>query len=141
MKSLCVTLCVMSKKTPEIKMVSFGIYTPFKPDAEALPDVLEFTTVVPAKVGVEFGYILRIRKARGEQLQFRIDHPPFRDESGQVAPPFEGSQYVRSNDYHFFLGDTLWEPVEDKVGTWTLRTWMGGELIGEKAFEVGAEAT
>ena len=124
----------MSKKKPEIRMVSFGRYTPFDKQSDELPRVLEFTTEIPAEVGVEFGYILEIRKARGARLTFRIDHPPFPNETGEVTGPFTGEQYVRTSDYSFFLGDTVWPPAEDKAGDWTLTTWLDGERIGRKTF-------
>jgi hypothetical protein len=126
----------MSKKKPEIRMVSFGRYTPFDRRSKELPKVMEFTTQIPAELGVEFGYILQIRKARGARLTIRIDHPPFPDESGQVSPPFTGQQYVRTSDYEFFLGDTVWAPVEDKVGDWTLTTWLEEEQIATKTFQL-----
>jgi hypothetical protein len=128
----------MSKKKPEIRMVSFGRYTPFDKQSDELPRVLEFTTEIPAEVGVEFGYILEIRKARGARLTIRIDHPPFLNEDGEVTPPFTGEQYVRTSDYSFFLGDTVWPPAEDKVGDWTLTTWLDGEQIAKKTFTLVA---
>jgi hypothetical protein len=124
----------MSKKRPDILMVSFGRYTPFDRRSKQLPQVLAFSTTLPAEVGVEFGYILQIRKARGMKLTFRIDHPPFPDESGQIAPPFTGEQYVRTSDYTFFLGDAVWAPAENKVGHWTLTTWLEGKQIACKTF-------
>ncbi|MGL5620304.1 MAG: DUF3859 domain-containing protein, partial [Tannerellaceae bacterium] len=40
------------------------------------------------------------------------------------------------NDWQFFLGDTVWAPIEDKVGTWTLITYLDGKEIARKSFEV-----
>jgi hypothetical protein len=126
----------MAKKNPEVTMRSYGVYTPFDRESEELPHILEFTETVPARVGVEFGYILEIRKARGSLITFRIEHPPFTDSSGEVAPPFEGEQYVRTPEWRFFLGDTVWEPAEDKVGDWTLTTWLDGEEVARRTFEL-----
>jgi hypothetical protein len=130
----------MARKKPEVRMVSYGLYTPFEKGSKELPHVLEFTETVPARVGVEFGYILEIRKARGATLSYTIEHPPFRDEDGNVIPPFEGDQIINANDYQFFLGDTLWPPVEDKTGEWTLRTAIDGETVAEKTFNIDPAA-
>lgn len=117
-------------------MRSHGIYTPFNRESDELPRIVKFTTTIPARVGIEFGYILEIRKARGSLITFRIDHPPFLDATGQVSPPFEGRQYVRAPEWRFFLGDTVWAPSEDKVGDWVLTTWLDGEKVAEKAFQL-----
>lgn len=126
----------MAKKKPEVRMVSYGLYTPFDKHSKQLPKVLDFTTEIPARLGVEFGYILEIRKARGESLRYRIEHPSFRDDNGEVVPPFEGESYVRTSDYEFFLGDTIWQPVADKVGPWTLTCWVAGEQVARKRFQI-----
>lgn len=126
----------MARKSPDIRMVSFGLYTPFDKASKALPRVMEFTEQVPAREGVEFGYVLDIRKARGSEITFRIDHPPFADESGELCPPFEGQEYVRGPSYEFFLGDAIWAPVEEKVGDWTLTTWLDGREVARKTFRV-----
>ncbi len=126
----------MAKKNPAVRMVSFGRYTPFKKGGSEMPKVLEFTTKIPAEVGTEFGYILKIRKARGRMLTFRIDHPPFLDKDGKVTLPFEGEMFIDANDYDFFLGDSVWAPPEDKQGDWTLTTWLDGEEIAAKRFTI-----
>ena len=126
----------MAKRKPEVRMISYGLYTPFEKGSKELPHVLEFTETVPAREGVEFGYILEIRKARGATLRFTIEHPPFRDDDGQIVPPFDGEQIINANDYQFFLGDTLWPPVDDKTGKWTLITAVDGETVAEKTFRI-----
>ncbi len=130
----------MARKKAEVRMVSYGIYTAFEAEGKNLPKILEFTTDIPARVGVEFGYILNIRKARGEKLDFVIEHPPFLDDSGEVAPPFTGQVYVRSSDYNFFLGDTVWAPPEDKIGLWTPITSLHGRVIATKTFRLSGLA-
>jgi hypothetical protein len=65
-------------------------------------------------------------------LDFVIDHPPFYDENGDVAAPFEGSYQIRNNPYAFFLGDTIWAPVEDKRGPWTMTVMMDGQDVASK---------
>ena len=126
----------MAKKKPDIKMRSYGVYTPFEHTGEALPRITEFTTRVPVRPGIEFGYVLQIRKARGMWLRWRIEHPPFTDEDGNVQPPFEGRERIPTPDYRFFIGDTVWEPLADMVGTWKITTWVGDEQAGAKTFQL-----
>lgn len=116
---------------PIVKMESYGLYTPLNKQGKELPKLIRFTDEIPAELGIEFGYILHIRKARGLKLTFQIDHPPFlRD--GQIDPPFTGELYVRSNDWKFFLGDTTWEPLVDKLGPWRIRSWLDGRAVADR---------
>ncbi len=126
----------MSKKKILVKMESYGLYTKFEKEGDELPDIVEFTHKIPARTDVEFGFILNIKRARGQILQFRIDHPPFKDENDKTAPPFEDEIFIDSNDYNFYLGDTLWEPVEDKCGQWKLTCYLKDEVIAEETFEI-----
>lgn len=126
----------MAKSRTQCQRVSYGIYTAWDRDSKALPKILEFTRLIPARIDIEFGYILNIKKARGKQLSFCIDHPPFLDKHGDTAPPFTGNEYVRSNDWHFFLGDTIWAPVHDKIGSWRLTVELDGQTIADESFTV-----
>jgi hypothetical protein len=90
--------------------------------------------VGPARVGIEFGYILNFKKAKGKLISYCIEHPPFLDRNGEVAPSFTGEAYVRANDWSFYLGDTVWEPVEDKLGRWRLITELEGKTVGDETF-------
>lgn len=126
----------MPKKKLEVKIKSYGIYSQFDRESKQLPQIQEFTTKIPAEIGIEFGYILNIKKARGEKLSFLIEHPPFLDSQGEITPPFTGEIYIRSNDFNFFLGDTVWEPAYDKVGPWTLKTFWNDTLIAEKTLQI-----
>ena len=126
----------MTRKKPEIKIKSYGIFTSFDSESKQLPHIQEFTTEIPAQIGIEFGYILNIKKARGQKLTFLIEHPPFPNQLGQITPPFTGEIYIRSNDFNFFLGDTVWEPAENKIGPWTLKTFWNDNLIAEKTFQI-----
>lgn len=129
----------MAKKNPDIRMVSYGRYTPFEKGGKELPKVLEFTTQIPARLGEEFGYILNIRQGRGLTLDFTIEHPPFADGDGNIAPPFTGEMFIDSNEYRFFLGDTIWAPPEDKIGDWTLTTRLNDAEIARKTFHIVME--
>ena len=115
----------MPRLKPEFEICSFGLYTAWDRESKELPKIRKHTLEIHAETGVEFGLILSVKKAKGEVLEYRIDHPPFTDEQGNIAPPFEGHYYISSNDFRFFLGDTVWEPVEDKKGIWKLSYVFG----------------
>ena len=122
----------MAKKNPEVGMHSHGLYDGWNRDSRDVPNLVKITTEIEAALDIEFGYVLRIRNARNSKITFRIEHPPFKDSSGQVAPPFDGELYVKTNDFRFFLGDTIWAPVGDKRGEWRLITWLDGEKVADK---------
>ncbi len=124
----------MPKRKPTARIISFGRYTPFDRTGSDLPKILEFTTDIPVALDSEFGYVLEVKHARGKFLRFRIDHPDFKDSHGSLAKPFEGQERISDSTWCFFLGDTFWDPLEDKVGKWRLRAWIDGELIGDKTF-------
>ena len=118
---------------------NFGIYERFDNADKHLPRFLERTTKIPGREDVEFGYILHITGGKGKKLTFEIDHPPFKNDDGEIAAPFVGEMYVTSNDYRFFLGDRVWLPVEDKLGPWKITTFCEGKTIAEKTLVVVAE--
>jgi hypothetical protein len=120
----------MAKQKPDVKMESWGLYSPLDKGSKELPKLIRFTDKIPCEPDVEFGYILYIRKGRGLKLTFQIDHPPFL-RNGEIDPPFTGEEYIRSNDWKFFLGDTTWEPIDDKAGEWRIRTWIDGDLVAD----------
>lgn len=126
----------MPKKRPEIEIYSHGLYEPWDRKSKELPRLKAITTQIPVEPDVEFGYVLKIKKAKGALLTFTIFHPPFLNDAGETALPFEGSEVVGSNDWSFFLGDTVWPPYEDKAGAWELVTWLDGKEIARKQFEL-----
>ena len=113
-------------------MHSHGLYDGWDRESKELPKLVKITTEIETTLDIEFGYILRIQNARNSKITFRIEHPPFEDCSGDIAPPFEGELYVKTNDFRFFLGDTIWAPVENKRGAWRLITWLDGEKVADK---------
>lgn len=133
----------MAKQKADVKIESCGLYTPLDKKGKDLPKLVRFTDEIPCELGVEFGYILHIRRGRGMKLTFQIDPPPF-FKNGEIdltvaeqsslrdTAPFTGELYVRSNDWKFFLGDTTWEPIEDKAGDWRIRTWLDGDLVADR---------
>lgn len=126
----------MAKKKPEVSIHSYGLYDGWDRDSKELPRLVKISREIETALDVEFGYILRIRNARNAKISFRIEHPPFKDDDGNIAPPFVGELYVKKNDFRFFLGDTIWAPVEDKRGTWRLITWLDGEKVADEKVEL-----
>ena len=122
----------MARRKSQVAMHSHGQYDGWDRDSKSLPNLVRIGTEIEAALDVEFGYILRIRNARNAKITFRIDHPPFKGDDGEIAPPFDGELYVKTNDFRFFLGDTVWAPVEDKRGEWRLTTWVDGAKVADK---------
>jgi hypothetical protein len=126
----------MAKRKAEVRLRSYGVYTKWDSDAKLLPKVIEITTRVRAQVDVEFGFVVNIKGAKNQLLHYSIDHPGVLDDNGEIRPPFDGEVYVRTNDWSFFLGDTIWEPISDKLGTWRMSLVLNGETIADKSFEL-----
>ena len=124
----------MVKRKTAIRMRSFGIYTHWDAHSKELPKILEFTTTIPAVVDVEFGFIVNIKNAKNQPLEYCIYHPDIPDDQGNIRLPFDGTVYIQTNDWDFFLGDTIWEPVENKLGTWRLTLELDGQIIADKTF-------
>ncbi len=128
----------MAKRSPVIEMTSHGIYTQWDSKSKHLPKIQEFTTRVPAEIDIEFGFVVKIKKAKGALIEYGIEHPGILSKKGELLEPFVGDVHVGSNDWDFYLGDTIWEPIEDKVGKWRMYLAMDGRVIAEKTFEVHA---
>lgn len=120
----------------EIELINYGLYSAWDRDNANLPQFLELTDKIDTQLGVEFGMIVEIRKARGRYLDFEIDHPPFHDSEGNPEPPFTGTFRVKHNPFHFFLGDSVWAPVEDKKGYWKLSILLDGETLITKTINL-----
>lgn len=126
----------MAKRKPEIRMKSYGIYTQWDSGAKDLPRIQEFTTEVEAVVDVEFGFIVNIKGAKNSELDFCIDHPGILDAEGNTRQPFDGTVFVKTNDWDFYLGDTIWPPIDDKIGIWEMTLELQGKVIAQKSFEL-----
>ncbi len=122
----------MKKKKIDIDLYSYGEYTNWDRESRDLPKITNITDTIEAKIGTEFGYVLKIKGCKGKKLEFRMIHPPFKDEAGNIRPDFTGDYYIKSNDYSFFLGDHVWAPLHDKLGSWQLITYMDGKVIADK---------
>ena len=126
----------MAKRKPEIKLRTYGIYTRWDSAAKDLPQIRDITTRVKAEIDVEFGFIVNVKWAKNQELDFCIDHPGILDAEGKRRPPFDGGVYVKTNDWDFYLGDTIWDPIEDKLGDWRMTLELDGKLVADKTFEL-----
>ncbi|MDO6747033.1 DUF3859 domain-containing protein [Gilvimarinus sp. 1_MG-2023] len=126
----------MAKKKPEVRIKNWGIYTPWDHSAKSLPTLLKSTFDIPCEEGIEFGYIANIKKAKNKKLQYCIYHPDIPDETGNSLPPFSGEEYIRQNDWNFFIGDTIWKPIGNKQGPWRITLAIDGEIITDKTFRL-----
>ena len=129
----------MSKLRYSFEVTSFGIYDKWDEKSKELPRIKTFTTKIPAKLDIEFGFILQANKAKGKRLDWTIYHPDIPDKNGEIMPPFEGEVYVRNNDWQFYLGDTIWSPVQNKTGDWRLVIEHNSKIVAEKTFSVLVE--
>ncbi|MBB1272568.1 DUF3859 domain-containing protein [Psychromonas sp. SR45-3] len=128
----------MAKKKPEIKMQTYGIHSKWEAKSKALPKVLEFTTDIPAEIDIEFGFIINVKNARGKKAFYCIDHPGIYDVKGNVRPAFTGEVHITNNDWDFYLGDTIWAPIEDKCGPWRMTITLNDQTIADKTFNVSS---
>lgn len=126
----------MAKFKPIVETLSYGIYDTWDSASKALPKIQAFTNEVEAEIDVEFGLIVNIKKAKGEKIRYCIYHPDIPDEDGKPMPPFAGEEYVKDNDWKFYLGDTIWSPIENKLGIWRMTIELRGALIAEKSFHL-----
>jgi len=124
----------MKRRRPAFSMYSYGEYERWDRESKKIPRILKITTEIEAESGTEFGYVLRIKNGKGTTISFKIEHPPFTNEIDEIAPLFTGEQFIRTNDYEFYLGDCIWEPPEDKMGIWELTTYFEGMLVASKKF-------
>jgi len=129
----------MAKSKAVIKIQSYGIYEQWDADEQALPKVQEFTNKVEAAIDIEFGFIVTIKKAKGEKIRYCIYHPNIPDQDGIPLDPFDGEEYIKNNDWSFYLGDTIWDPIDNKLGTWRMTIELQGKVVAEKKFELCTE--
>ncbi len=129
----------MSKLRNPFEISSYGIYENWDEKRKSLPKIKTFTTNIPTQLEIEFGFILKAKKSKGKRLDWTIFHPDVTDNVGHVMAPFEGVVYVRNNDWEFYLGDTVWPPIHDKVGDWLMVIECDGKIIAQKTFSLLVE--
>ena len=125
-----------SHKKLKAEIESYGLYSKWDRESRELPKIIEFTTHIEGKADNEFGMVLRILKGKGASIKYCIKHPPFKDNEGNIEPDFTGEYLVTSNDYRFYIGDCIWEPVEDKKGIWEILVYYIDEIVASKKFDV-----
>lgn len=131
----------MAKRKLEIRLRTFGIHSRWDSNSKELPRLIDVTTDVPAEIDIEFGFVVNIKNAKNKEMHFCINHPGIRDSAGKRRSPFDGSVYVKTNDWDFYLGDTVWEPIDDKIGDWHMWLEIDGAVIAEKTFTVHLAAS
>jgi len=131
----------MANKQIKIEIYTYGEYSVWDKGSKELPKIRNITNQIEAEEGTEFGYILRITKGKGQKLQFKIEHPPFCDEEGKLMPDFTGDFFVNSNQYQFFLGDCIWQPIEDKFGKWRFITYFDKKIVADKTLNIIRKTT
>lgn len=124
----------MAKSTIQHTIVSYGIYDKWEATEKTLPKVINFTLDVPAEIDIEFGFIINIKKGKGKKVRYCIYHPNITDDNGEVRAPFSGDVYIKDNNWHFYLGDTIWEPLHDKLGDWRMTIECNNQIIADKTF-------
>lgn len=126
----------MAKKKTEVRLVSWGIYTQWDSKSRELPELIRMTRDIPCELDIEFGYLVNIKKAKNKKLHYCIYHPNIPDEDGKPIAPFAGEEYIKQNDWNFFIGDTIWAPIENKVGNWRITLTIDDELIADETFNL-----
>lgn len=129
----------MARSKPLFHTESYGIYQTWTNKGKGLPKLQRVTAIIPATVDIEFGLTLHAKKAKGLSLNWCIEHPDICDKNGQPMHSFSDDIYVRNNDWKFYLGDTIWAPVEDKTGLWRMYIEYNNAIIAEQTFEVTLE--
>ncbi len=126
----------MTRRKPEIRIKSFGIYSKWDGASNELPRIVEFISRVLAELDVEFGFTVNIKGAKNRELEYCIYHPNILDADGNIRPPFDGTVFVKTNDWDFYLGDTIWSPIENMLGAWRMTLGLDCRLIVDKTFEL-----
>ncbi|MCL1106727.1 DUF3859 domain-containing protein [Shewanella algicola] len=126
----------MSKLKADVSIIYSGIFSQWNNESDDLPRFLEATVHVPAVIDTEFGFIARIKKAKNQVLTYCIYHPDIPDDNGHIRPPFNGTVYIKENDWRFYLGDCIWAPVSNKQGNWRMTLELNGKIVADKTFKV-----
>jgi len=130
----------MAKQKPLVRVRTFGIYSKWDSASKELPDFMKSTTRVPARIDVEFGLVVNITGGKNLPMRYCIDHPGIRDAQGNIRMPFEDVVHVKTNDWDFYLGDTIWDPIDDKIGAWRMSLELNGKIVADKTFELFDES-
>lgn len=134
----CTGSVEMARQQVSVKVINHGLYDGWNRESKELPRFLKFTTEIPARLDIEFGYILEIKGAKRKKLTFEMYHPlNIHTADGESMPDvFTGEVTIPQNEYRFFLGDTVWKPIDEKLGPWRLKTYIDGKLVADKTLEL-----
>ena len=77
-----------------------------------------------------------MRGGKGKKITYCIYHPNIKDEQGKIRAPFSGDVYIKDNSWHFYLGDTIWEPLHNKLGNWRMTIECDKKIIADKTFSL-----
>lgn len=124
------------KPLPKVEIISYGKYAGWNNSNKELPELVELTSRVKGEKDVEFGMIVELRQAKGRFIQYLIEHPPFPDVEGNPVPSFTGEYQIRTNPARFFLGDSVFPPVDNKKGIWELKIFWEDNLLASKRIEI-----
>ena len=133
----------MSKKKKPIitKLISYGLYAKWSNSCDELPKFLKHTTTIPGRIESEFGFMLEIKNGRGKNVDYVVKHPRFTDQNNNVEPIFTGTIPIRKSPFTVYIGETLWEPIDDKIGSWELTAKIDGKVIHREKFNIVKETT
>lgn len=126
----------MPKKHIKATIINYGEYKKWDRSSKALPSLIKICESVKGSINTEFGMIVEINGAKGIAIDYKVDHPPFLNEKGLIDPPYTGNYFINSNKYTFYLGDCIWEPIEDKTGNWTFTVFYNNKPIAQKTIVV-----
>ena len=126
----------MSKKNRRVnvELISYGLYAKWSNSCDELPRFLKYSDKIPARIEAEFGFTLLITNGKGKNVDYIVKHPKISDENGNIEPPFLGSVPIRKSPFTVYLGETLWEPLEEKIGTWEIIAKIDGQVMAKKKF-------
>ncbi len=124
------------QKKIEVKTVSCGLYAKWSNRCGELPKFLKFTNEIPARYESEFGYTLSIKNGKGKTVDYTVYHPDFSDNNPESKLPFTGKIPIKPGSFEVYLGDTLWEPMTDMIGTWRFVAKIDGKIVEDKSFEI-----
>lgn len=130
----------MAKKELKATVINYGEYKIWNRTSKELPELIKISDSVKGKLNAEFGMIVQITGGKGETIAYTVEHPPFRNEKGNIEEPFIGEYFINSNDFKFYLGDSIWEPLYDKVGNWTFSVKYKNKIIAKKTILITSEA-
>lgn len=119
-----------------VEIVIYGIYLKWDVDDKVLFKIKIFINYILLELDIEFGFIVNIKCVKNSKVCYCIYYFDILDEDGIFMLFFDGEEYVCFNNWDFYLGDMLWELLENKVGDWCMMLEFEGKIIVDKIFIV-----